>query len=173
MPPIAAQEALRYRNTTLLSDAAGSREVALVRLRYEEPTGSESRLTEEAVVDRGSGIDPASESLRFAAAVASLGMLLRGSEDVTWPQAIRLGKGSSGADPDALRREFVTLVERARENAGAPGLGRRSGTERCRRGGAAPPRLNGDPSGTAGWGPGTWSNAYRASSVSVTPAIGE
>ena len=59
------------------------------------------------------------EDMRFAAAVAEAGMLLRGSEfsgDATWQSALELVRSCSGVTGDALKEEFVyllTLLERS------------------------------------------------------------
>jgi len=56
--------------------------------------------------------------MRFAAAVASFGMLLRDSEhcgDFTLRDVSRLARGAVGADLNGYRSEFVHLVESTRE----------------------------------------------------------
>ncbi|MBR5345450.1 MAG: von Willebrand factor type A domain-containing protein [Clostridia bacterium] len=59
------------------------------------------------------------EDMRFAAAVAETGMLLRGSEysgTATWQSALELVRSCSGVTGDALKEEFVyllTLLERS------------------------------------------------------------
>ncbi len=66
--------------------------------------------------DGGATFAEASADLRFAAAVAEFGMLLRGSPnkgDATWAQARALAEGSLGTDPSGYRREFVDLVAAA------------------------------------------------------------
>jgi Ca-activated chloride channel homolog len=51
-----------------------------VKLRYKEPDGETSRLLERPVRDDGAtGFAGASEDFKFAAAVASFGMVLRDS----------------------------------------------------------------------------------------------
>jgi len=63
-----------------------------------------------------SGRAPSSE-LRFAAAVAAWGMLLRDSEHVgefTLADVARLARESLGEDAGGYRREFVELVDTAR-----------------------------------------------------------
>ena len=59
-----------------------------------------------------------SENLRFAAAVAETGMILRESEwkgSATWEQALELVRGCGSVTGDAYKEEFVyllTLLER-------------------------------------------------------------
>lgn len=100
-----------------------------VRLRFKAPEGAESRLVEVAVVDQGAQLAEASEDLRFAAAVAGFGMVLRGSEMVRgmgMGAVLELALGSAGGDPFGYRVEFVKLVEKAVEigDGGGPGAGR-------------------------------------------------
>ena len=48
-----------------------------LKIRYKEPTGDVSRLMEIPVLDRHLTFNTADDDFRFAAAVASLGMILR------------------------------------------------------------------------------------------------
>ncbi len=63
--------------------------------------------------------DELSENLRFAAAVAEAGMLLRNSEwkgTADWQQALELARGCGSISGDAYKEEFIyllTLLERA------------------------------------------------------------
>lgn len=108
---------LRYQEDGRHTSAALSGELLTVKLRYKEPDGTKSRLTARTLRNGGHRLEEASESLRFAAAVASFGMLLRDSDhkaNVTYDQVLRLAKGSLGQDPQGQRREFLRLVEQAR-----------------------------------------------------------
>lgn len=105
---------LRYQQSR---DRAGARpgpELAFVKLRYKRPAEDVSRLLEVPVrTSRGQG----SDDVRFAAAVASFGMLLRESAhsgNASYADVIRLARGAIGADPSGYRAEFVRMVERAR-----------------------------------------------------------
>ncbi len=96
--------------------ARGARapELAWVKLRYKEPTGTRSRLLERPVVAAGGR---GSDDLRFAAAVAAFGMLLRESEhsgSARYGDVIALARGALGRDPEGYRAEFVRMVEVAR-----------------------------------------------------------
>ena len=89
-------------------------ELAWVKLRYKPPTGDVSRLL-EVPVNTGSG--RGSVDMRFAAAVAEFGMLLRESKhrgSATYEDVITLARGALGADEDGYRAEFVRMVEVAR-----------------------------------------------------------
>jgi Ca-activated chloride channel family protein len=82
-----------------------------------------------AVGDSDAGFEKASQNLRFAAAVAELGMLLRDSEykgAATYDQMIALAEGARGEDRSGRKSEFVFLAKTARGLAGgeqAPRLG--------------------------------------------------
>ncbi|MFM7243436.1 MAG: von Willebrand factor type A domain-containing protein [Planctomycetaceae bacterium] len=97
-------------------DAAASDELLTVKLRFKEPEGDTSRLLEVPLARRGGAFDDASADLRFAAAVAAFGMLLRGSEhagDATLPLVSRIAGAALGDDPGGYRAEFLDLVRRA------------------------------------------------------------
>ena len=105
--------ALRYQRRAPLSDASASDELMTVKLRYKEPGGETSRLLARAVGDAAS---PASEDLRFAAAVAEFGMLLRESEHrggASWAQVRQLAETARGHDAGGYREGFLDLVRRA------------------------------------------------------------
>ena len=108
-------EPLRYRQPASLSGAAATEELMTVKLRYKEPDGETSRLLSVAVRDGGAR---ASEDLRFAAAVAEFGLLLRESEHrggATWAQARELAEGARGRDAGGYRAAFLDLLRRAEE----------------------------------------------------------
>jgi Ca-activated chloride channel family protein len=87
-----------------------------VKLRYKDPDGITSRRIEVPLTDRGAGFDQGSGSLRFAAAVATFGMILRGSPHVgptTLADAARIARDAIGADRLGYRAEFVGLIDRA------------------------------------------------------------
>lgn len=108
-------EPLRYREPASLSGPAATEELMTVKLRYKEPDGATSRLLSVAVRDGGAR---ASENLRFAAAVAEFGLLLRESEHrggATWAQARELAEGARGRDAGGYRKAFLHLVRRAEE----------------------------------------------------------
>ena len=87
-----------------------------MKLRYKEPDGEASQLLEFAHKDRGGPFNAASKDLQFAAAVASFGMILRGSEHKGGGTLLAVGEiaaSSLGDDPGGYRAEFVDLVRRA------------------------------------------------------------
>ncbi len=91
-------------------------ELLLVKIRYKQPDGDASRLLEVPVKDAERPLSEASADVRFAAAVASHAMLLRGSPHrgaVTWEAVLRMAQQGMGADPEGYRAEFVDLVRRS------------------------------------------------------------
>ncbi|MDE2975255.1 MAG: von Willebrand factor type A domain-containing protein [Gemmatimonadota bacterium] len=90
-------------------------EMMYVKVRYKDRDGTTSRLLEHAVADRsGTG----STDLRFAAAVAGFGMLLRDSDHagtLTLDDVVKLAEKGKGGDPRGYRGEFIRLVEATRD----------------------------------------------------------
>ena len=115
-------DTLRYQQVSLKASAK-SDEWVTVQLRYKEPRGTRSRLITRPVRVRGSLGEPSGD-FRFAAAVASFGLVLRDSEYrgmATLSQVLSLAQGSEGEDRDGARAEFVRLVESARGIGGVDG----------------------------------------------------
>ncbi len=109
------QDALRYEVPK--ADGATSRasrgELAFVNLRYKTPGDSTSVLITQPVPVRAND-DPTSD-FRFAASVASFGMVLRGSEyrgSSTLERALEMARESKGRDIGGYRAEFIGLVEK-------------------------------------------------------------
>jgi Ca-activated chloride channel family protein len=105
---------LRYQEARRASAAAATDELMTVKLRYKEPDGEASRLLAVAVKD---GPRSDSADVRFAAAVAAFGMLLRDSEHkgtATYAAVLELARQGRGKDPDGYRTEFIQLIESAR-----------------------------------------------------------
>jgi Ca-activated chloride channel family protein len=110
---------LRYQQPQVLSPAAASGELLTVKLRYKEPDGDTSRLVSTPVT--GSGEGRGSERVRFAAAVAAFGMLLRDSEHkgtAGWPLVLELARGALGPDREGYRAQFLELAAAAERLSG-------------------------------------------------------
>ena len=103
-------------------------DVLTVKLRYKEPQGRTSKLLARPLVGAATPIATASADLRFAAAVAQFGMLLRQSEQrgtATWAATEKLADGARGADADGYRAELVRLVRLAAGLSGSGAVGQR------------------------------------------------
>jgi Ca-activated chloride channel family protein len=112
---------LKYQQPRAATAAAGNGELATIKLRYKAPDGETSTPLAASVRDEGG---EASANLRFAAAVAEFGMLLRNSEHkgtASFAQALELGRSATGDDPEGFRTEFVHLVEQAQRLAQTKG----------------------------------------------------
>lgn len=92
---------------------SGGEELMTVKLRYKHPQGSESRLITAPVADRDVALETASPNLRFAAAVAEWGMLLRNSKyrgASSYDHVLAMARRSVGHDDEGYRAEFIDLV---------------------------------------------------------------
>jgi Ca-activated chloride channel family protein len=73
-------------------------------------------MIEFPLKDRGGAFVAASKDMQFASAVASFGMILRGSKhrgSGNLAAVAELAGGALGDDPGGYRAEFVDLVRRA------------------------------------------------------------
>lgn len=89
-----------------------------LKIRYKEPAGDDSKLLEFPMKDVPLGSENASPDFQFAAAVASFGMILRDSPhkgSAKWQDVIQWASAGRGPDEKGYRREFIQLVEQARE----------------------------------------------------------
>jgi Ca-activated chloride channel homolog len=115
---ISAVDQLKYQQRAMDSAVrVANREILNVRVRYKEPDGNTSQLMETPVIDRGTVFNNASSDFRFAAAVASFGMVLRDSPhkgQSTMDSVIEIAEKSRGVDKNGYRDEFVQLARKAR-----------------------------------------------------------
>lgn len=105
---------LKYQTSTDLVD---STELLTVNLRYKAPNGRKSTLLTYPVESDTYQAEP-SETLSFAAAVAEFGMILRDSEhkgDATYDTVLALAEPCIHANTDDYKKEFLQLVEIAKE----------------------------------------------------------
>ncbi len=108
---------LRYQVRGVVLATAFSGELATVKVRYKDPDGETSRRLNH-VVKAADFTRRTSNDQRFAAAVATFGMVLRESEYVgsaDLDSIIELAGESLGRDAEGYRSEFVDLVRRYRE----------------------------------------------------------
>jgi Ca-activated chloride channel family protein len=109
---------LKYQKTYKLTPAATSKEMLTLKLRYKKPDGDKSTLITRVVPDNPEQIDESQSDFRFAAAVASFGMILRGSQHSgtgSLDAVIETAQSARGEDPNGRRTEFVQLAKTARE----------------------------------------------------------
>ena len=101
------QQQLKYQST----ETTGSSDLMTVKIRYKEPEGSESILSEYPIA---SGVSEPTKDFNFAAAVAELGMILNDSEfkgNATLDSVIELARSGVDTDTFGLRSEFIQLAD--------------------------------------------------------------
>ena len=106
---------LKYQSNTRTVQGPAD-EMLTIKLRYKTPEGDVSKLIVHPVIDQQTALTNTSDNYRFSAAVASFGMLLRGSEykqASSYDQVISLARSAKGADKNGYRNEFITLVQGA------------------------------------------------------------
>lgn len=105
--------------------AQDSDELLTVKIRYKEPTGTESSKLEFPLRDTGKAFAAASPDFKFAAAVAGFGLALREDRPNVQVMNAALEWANDGLrdDPMGYRAEFTDLVRRATALA-ARGVGR-------------------------------------------------
>jgi Ca-activated chloride channel family protein len=112
VPPV---DSLKYgTNTTITTN--GSPEMVTVKLRHKKPDGDVSELTERSFTDNGSKFENAAPDLKFAAAVAEFGMLLRDSQykgKGTFGAVIEWAQEGKGRDTAGYRAGFIEMARKA------------------------------------------------------------
>ena len=99
------------------SDTRFNDELLTVKLRYKEPNETNSKLLTQGVLDRGNSIENATDNLRFAAAVAEFGLILRDSRykaNANFGNVSSLVQNALGNDLKSYRSDFLDLVGKAR-----------------------------------------------------------
>lgn len=107
-------DALKYQQPAPLKNSS---ELLTIKLRYKKPAEDISRETAVVVADKIALLENASPDLKFAAALATFGMLLRDSEfkqDAQFKDMIKLARSAKGKDEEGFRTEFITLAENAK-----------------------------------------------------------
>ncbi len=113
----------RYESNTATEatkPVSHNHELAFVRIRYKPVGEQESVLLERAVTREMffAKFERAPADLRFAAAVAAFGQLLRDNPrlgDFGYADVHQLAKESLGKDEGGYRRQFLSMVETARD----------------------------------------------------------
>lgn len=95
----------------------GSPELLTVKLRHKKPDGDKSDLTERTLTGHGAQFAQAAPDLKFAAAVAGFGMILRDSPHKgsgNLGAVLEWAQESKGRDEAGYRAGFIDLVCKAR-----------------------------------------------------------
>jgi len=109
-------DALRYQKTKPLAKNNFNDEVMNIKLRYKQPGGHKSLLQEYPLKDENIAFNSTSDNFRFAAAVASFGMLLRKSEckgNADFSSVQQTAASAIGDDEEGYRKEFIKLIKKA------------------------------------------------------------
>jgi Ca-activated chloride channel family protein len=120
VPPV---DPLKYQSpnppavaATTPADSKASPEMVTVKLRHKKPEGDISELTERSFTDNGSKFENAAPDLKFAAAVAEFGMILRGSQykgKATMGAVIEWAQEGKGRDTAGYRAGFIEMARKA------------------------------------------------------------
>jgi Ca-activated chloride channel family protein len=117
VPPV---DPLKYQSpavtTAAKTETSSSPEMVTVKLRHKKPDGDASELTEKSFTDNGSKFENAAPDLKFAAAVAEFGMLLRDSQykgKGTLGAVIEWAQEGKGRDPAGYRAGFIEMARKA------------------------------------------------------------
>lgn len=104
---------LKFQKPTTSSNSS---DLMNLKLRYKQPQGSKSQLISTAIADQNRSIQSATDNLKFSAAVAMYGMVLRDSDykgEATFNQVLDLAEQAKGKDSQGYRTAFMQLVERS------------------------------------------------------------
>jgi Ca-activated chloride channel family protein len=117
VPPV---DPLKYQSpnssAAATTDSKASSETVTVKLRHKKPDGETSELTERSFTDNGSKFENAAPDLKFAAAVAEFGMLLRDSQykgKGTFGAVIEWAQEGKGRDTAGYRAGFIEMARKA------------------------------------------------------------
>ena len=115
VPPV---DPLKYSasQSATSTGSTSSDEMLTVKLRYKKPDENKSELIERAVTDANRTFESAPADLKFAAAVAEFGMILRDSEykgNGTFGGVLEWAQEGKGSDANGYRAGFIELVRKA------------------------------------------------------------
>jgi Ca-activated chloride channel family protein len=118
---ISQTDELKYQKNKVDAIAYNSKELMMLKLRYKQPNGNESKLISTPVIDQDVLLSKTSNDFRFSAAVAEFGMLLRNSEfkgTSNYYNVVALAEGAKGKDKEGYRVEFINMVKSCQLVAG-------------------------------------------------------
>jgi len=113
VPPV---DPLKYQSPVPAPGKSDLPELLTVKVRYKQPDGDTSKLLERPFADSGADFASAAPDLKFAAAVAEFGMILRDSEfkgSGSLGAVIEWAQQGMGADVEGYRGGFLDLVRKA------------------------------------------------------------
>lgn len=122
--PAVLNDPLRYgKADAATTQAAGTSELAFLKMRWKKPDGDKSELVTMPVTDANAvaDVNAASTDIRFSVAVAAFGQKLKGVsalQDYAYGSILGLAEAAKGNDPFGYRAEFVKLVQLAQGLSG-------------------------------------------------------
>ena len=105
---------LKYQTSKIDPKASKTNELMTVKFRYKKPDGNVSKLIVHPLIDTNRLLEKTSDNFRWAASVASFGMLLRQSEFLNGfseDGVLHIAQGAKGEDKDGYRAEFISWVK--------------------------------------------------------------
>ncbi|MBL9019265.1 MAG: VWA domain-containing protein [Myxococcales bacterium] len=114
--PAAKVDDLKYQQKPAPAPASASQELLTVKIRYKEPDGKTSKLLSRPLANTKVELAKTSADLRWAAAMAGFGMMLRESPhrgNLNWVQVQAMAKGAVGTDAEGYRAQALLLIEQA------------------------------------------------------------
>ena len=116
--PLKYQPDVRSDRNIARREKTISEELLTIKLRYKQPDGSRSILMEKPFAGEVREFGEASDNLRFSAAVAGFGMILRNSEnsgDFTLADVLETARSARSDDEEGYRGEFIRLVKTVKD----------------------------------------------------------
>ena len=113
---------LRYGKAPAPQPGVRTNELGWVKLRYKAPQGETSELMQWPVGAQVADFHSAPRDIRFAAAVAEYGLLLRHSKfagNASYDHALETASNALGSDLNGNRTEFLDLVRKAARLSGS------------------------------------------------------
>lgn len=111
--PSSEVDELKYQPKASPASTAG--ELLTIKVRYKAPDGTTSKLLSRVVTTSSAheALATTSNDYRWAAAIASFGMLLRESPyrgNLSWQQVQSLAEGAIGSDAEGYRRQALAMI---------------------------------------------------------------
>lgn len=123
-PELDSVDALKYQEPIKRRKSKNyNEEILTIKLRYKQPDGDKSKLLEVALRGNQLAFNNTSNNLRFAAAVAAYGMILRNSDykgNADYNFVKRIAMNAIGNDTEGCRKEFVNMVDNTMMITGKP-----------------------------------------------------
>jgi Ca-activated chloride channel family protein len=111
-------DALKYQNRSVKRWAKVDPDWMTIKLRYKKPNEDVSKLLEVTAKDNGISLQATSNNFRYSAAVASFAMTLRDSKfkgNATYDNISEMAQGALGKDEHGYRKEFLDLIQKAKQ----------------------------------------------------------